>query len=395
MNFENGKYSYHQYLQITMAICITSVFFVSCEIHYDPPVDSAKDHYLVIEGYINANGLTQIKLSRTRTISHGDTAAYINETGANVVIEDNQNNLYPLNEDGDGIYSASFNLDSTRQYQLHISTKNYKEYVSNFVECKPSPPIDTISWSLKNGGLQLFANTHDSQNLTHFYRWSYVETWEFHSYFNSHLIWNKDLNKVVPRTEQVNICWITKNSTGTFLANSTKLNQDVINEAPLNLIPFGDNRISVLYSTLVTQYTLDSAGYNYWSAMKGNSENMGSVFATQPNQLKGNIHCITDSSEIVIGYINAGTEKQQRIYISNSQMPPNWNVTPLCYITNVPKDSIVYYLGGGTAGTGLIPIDTILDPQSRFAYTSSFTNCLDCTTYGTTEKPGFLAIINY
>ena len=369
-----------------MIISITSLLFAGCKIHYDPPVNSANDHYLVVEGYINTNGLTNIKLSRTRMISHGDTADIINETGARVIIEDNQNNSYPLNENGNGNYSAAYHLDSSYKYRLQIITAGDKEYVSDFVESKPSPPIDTINWSFKNDGAQLFANTHDPQTNTKFYRWQYVETWEFHSFYNSSLVWDATLQKVVPRNEQVHVCWRSQNSSGIFLGTSDKLNQDIINEAPLNYIPFGDNRISVLYSTLVTQYSLDSAGYNYWSAMKGNTENMGSIFAAQPNQIKGNIHCATDSSETVIGYINAGTEQQQRIFISNSRMPPNWKQTPDCYITDVPKDSIVYYLGGSL---GLHPIDTILTPMTRFAYTSSFINCVDCTTYGSNVKPSF------
>jgi hypothetical protein len=386
MSFENGKYNYQKYLQITMTISITSLLFVACKIHYDPPVNSAKEHYLVVEGYINTNGLTNIKLSRTRMISHGDTADIINETAARVVIEDNQNNLYPLNETGKGNYSAAYHLDSSYKYRLQIITAGDKKYVSDFVECKPSPPIDTINWSFKNGGVQLFANTHDPQNNTKFYRWKCLETWEFHSFYNSSLIWDDTLQKVVPRNEQVHICWRSQNSSGIFLGNSSKLSQDVISEAPLNYIPFGDNRISVLYSILVTQYTLDSAGYNYWSAMKGNTENMGSIFAAQPNQIKGNIHCTTDSSEIVIGYINAGTEQQQRIFINNSLMPSNWKQTPDCYITDVPKDSILYYLAGVLR---VIPIDTILTPGTRFAYTAAFINCVDCTTYGSNVKPSF------
>jgi hypothetical protein len=160
----------------------------------------------------------------------------------------------------------------------------------------------------------------------------------------------------------------------------------VINQAPVNLIPFGDKRISVLYSILVTQFALDSAGYNYWTAMKNNTDNVSSIFDPQPNQTRGNIHCTTDSSEVVVGYIGAGTTQQKRIFIKNSEMPPNWNSPPDCLVDSVPKDSIVYYLGGSL---GLYPIDTILNPMTRFAFTSSFINCVDCTYYGTNIKPSF------
>jgi hypothetical protein len=159
----------------------------------------------------------------------------------------------------------------------------------------------------------------------------------------------------------------------------------VINKAPLNLISYGDKRISVLYSTLVTQYALDSAGYNYWNAMKGNTENVGSIFDPQPNLTRGNIHCTTDPSELVIGYIGAGTTQQQRIFIDNNQMPPGWNSIPDCPIDSIDRDSIVYFLGDMVR----IPIDKVTDPFSRFACTASSRSCTDCTFFGTNIKPLF------
>ena len=366
--------------------CIPVLFYAGCKVPYDPPVNSSKTHYLVVEGYLNGNGETRIKLSRTRTISKGDTAAYINETGSKLFIEDENNSTFPLTEIGNGNYSGNYNLYSGNKYRLRITTADQKEYLSDFISFKQAPPIDNITWDFKNGGVQLYANTHDPQNNTWFYRWNYKETWEFHSYYLSELKFDNPSQKVIGRTEQVYTCWQSQNSSGIFIGSSAKLKEDVINKAPLNLIPFGDKRISVLYSILVTQNALDSAGYNYWNAMKGNTENVGSIFDPQPNQTRGNIHCTTDPSELVIGYIGAGAMQQLRIFINNNQMPSDWNSPPDCLIDSVPKDSIVYYLGGGM---GLIPISKIPDPFSRFAYTSSFINCTDCTFYGTNIKPTF------
>ena len=370
-----------------MNVVLFVLVFAGCKIPYTPPVKSSQNSYLVVEGFINGNGSTTIQLSRTRNLSWGDTAAHINETGAMVTIKDQDNNEFPLVENGGGIYSGNYSLNPSNQYCLAITTSDAKSYVSDFVPIKPAPPIDTITWNFKNGGVQLYANTHDPSNNTKYYRWSFEETWEFHPAFNSHLIWNNRLLKVVPRTEQVDTCWQTHSSKGIYLGSSAKLNEDVITNAPINLISQGDERISVLYSILVTQYALDSSDYNYWTAMKNNTENVGSIFDPQPNETRGNIHSSIDTSEIVIGYIGAGSTRQQRTFISNSQMPPGWNTPNSCYITDVPKDSIVYYLGGSL---GLFPIDSIMSPpDSRYAYTSSFINCVDCTYYGTNQKPAF------
>src|SRR5690242_15278089 len=123
---------------------IAVLFLTKCKIPYDPAVKSSKNHFLVVEGYINTNGVTNIKLTRTRNVTWGDTAAYINETNASVSIEDNTNNVYPLNENGAGNYSADYFLNSNSQYRIHIVTADQNEYLSAFVDGKQSPPIDKV-----------------------------------------------------------------------------------------------------------------------------------------------------------------------------------------------------------------------------------------------------------
>lgn len=360
---------------------IAILFLTKCKVPYDPPIKNSLYHYLVVEGNINPDGLTSIQLSRTRNISAGDTAAYIYELNAKVVIEDNANNTYPLSENGKGNYSGSYTLNTSNQYRLHITTSDHKEYLSTFVPCKITPLIDNVGWNFNSGnGVQVYVNTHDPNNTTRFYRWSYSETWEFHSQYYSLFTYVPADSSVIVRTAPVFVCYQTDNSPTIILGSSAKLAQDVIHEAPVTAIPVHDKKISVLYSILVTQYALDSAGYNYWNAMKTNTENVGSIFDSQPNQTVGNIKCTTDSSELVIGYIGASTTDQSRLFISNSSMPTGWNVAPNCTEYDVPSDSIVYYFGSGS----YIPIQI-----TRKGYFSASSSCVDCTLSGSPIKPSF------
>jgi hypothetical protein len=375
-----------KYFSTKWFLGIFILFAAACKTPYDPPIKNAKDHFLVVDGYINANGVTNIKLSRTRNITWGDTAAYSNEINAQVIIEDDHNNVYALYESANGNYTGNFYLSSNARYRLHITTASKKEYLSDFVPCKISPPIQEIGWKINNGDLQIYVNTQDPNNQTRFYRWDYKETWEFHSQYYSTLIYDEASKTVVARTVPVFVCYRERNSDHIFLGSSLKLKDDVIHEAPLALIPNHDRRISVLYSTLVTQYALDSAAYNYWFAMRGNTENVGSIFDPQPNQTKGNIHCVGDSTERVIGYIGAGTTFQQRLFISNSSMPPGWNLPPNCTEFEVPKDSVEYYFSGNS----FIPYDT--DPPNSprpNKYFSASGTCVDCTLTGSPVKPTF------
>jgi hypothetical protein len=381
-----------KYCSREIIICFLAVFFLAtCKIPYNPVLKSSDTNSLVVEGYIDGAAPTSFKLSRSRRLSNGDTATRRVELNARVSIEDDHQNIFPLNEEGNGVYSSTgiLNFSTASQYRIHIITSNGSEYLSDLVPFKPSPPIDSIGWKIKDNGVQIFLNTSDPNNSTKYYRWEYNETWQFHTSYYSNYEYDPNNNTVVPRTDQVYTCWQSDNSTAIFLGSSAKLANDVINEAPLAYIPPHDDKLSVLYSIWVKQYVLDANGYNYWIAMKSNTESVGSIFDPQPNETQGNIHCISDPAETVIGYINAGSSFEKRVFISNGDLPPGWNLLKDCPLyPNIPNnpDSLKFYFGGG----GFTPIG-VADPP-RFppaGYTASFIECVDCTFKGTNIKPSF------
>ncbi|MGH2565460.1 MAG: DUF4249 domain-containing protein, partial [Ginsengibacter sp.] len=294
-----------KYLSLKMIISGLLVLVLSnCKVPYDPVLKSTDTNALVVEGYIDGSTPVSFSVSRSRMLTVGDTAQSRYELNARVTIEDDHQNAYPLTEAGRGVYNSTdiLPLNAAFQYRIHIFTADGREYASDMVAFKSSPAIDTIGWNFKDGGVQVFVNTHDANNITRYYRWQYVETWEFHTLYFSDVKYLAASNTVVPRTEQVNVCWQNDNSTSILLGSSAKLAQDVINEMPLSYIENHSKKISVLYSIWVKQYALDVNGYNYWTAMKNNTEGVGSIFDPQPNQTSGNIHCITDPAEKVVGY---------------------------------------------------------------------------------------------
>jgi hypothetical protein len=117
--------------------------------------------------------------------------------------------------------------------------------------------------------------------------------------------------------------------------------------------------------------------------MKSNTENVGSIFDPQPNQTKGNIHCLTDSLETVIGYIGAGAAQQSRLFISHADMPVDWNQSHNCTEYNVPFDSLTWYY----ETIGFSPIKYNAPPGSTVFSASG--SCVDCTLTGTNIKPPF------
>jgi hypothetical protein len=362
------------------------VSFVACKEKYDIKVSTVSQPSLVVDGNLNINGTTTIHLSRTVPIQ--DTIKSNAETAAVINVEGKDNSLADLFETLPGTYSGNINIIIGNEYRLRIKTKDGKVYLSDYVLAKQNPPIDSIGWDRTKDGVTIYANTHDPQNNTWYYRWYYEETYEYHSHFASGWKYVETTNQVVPRlpSENVYVCWRTNISNEILLGSSAKLNSDIISEFPLMFIPNNSEKVSIRYSIYVKQYSLSKEAFNYLQIMKKNTESIGSIFGVLPTEMNGNIHCISNPAEQVIGYLTASVERELRIFIDNSQLP-GWNYLMPCLELSIPNNPDSLRL----AFPALIPIDAIYGSTPKpIAFSASDPDCVDCTHKGgTTTKPSF------
>jgi hypothetical protein len=372
-----------------LLVSLYSLLLWDCKKTFTPQLKQSDLNVLVVEGYIDGADTVFFKLSRSRKIYPGDSATSKNELNAHVTVEDDHNNSYPLIESGNGSYKSSgiLNLNSAFQYRLHIITSDGKEYASDFVPYKICPPIDSVSWELKDGGVQIYANAHDGNNNTRYYRWNYIETWQFHAWYYSILKYDMPTNTVVNRTELVYTCWRSNNSSSILIGSSARLANDVISKAPLVYVTNHDPKMDILYSILVKQLPLDLKGYNYLSAMKNNTESTGSISDAQPSQVSGNIHNVNDASEQVIGYVGAGNHLEKRIFIDYSSLPAGWVVFNPCS----PTETITFGHEIDFYKKNLEAVDYAYDASGNniIGYSASTKSCVDCTLFGTNVKPTF------
>lgn len=372
-----------------------SIFLWGCRESFTPPQAATKAHYLVVEGFINAgHGPTTFMLSRTRSIRDtgyapiGGTTPPIYELDAQVTVEDDQGNSYNLPELADGRYGGiSLPINDQRKYRLHIRTNN-EEYVSSFVSVAPAPVIDSVYWELQNDGVQVYFDSYNTGDITRYYRWTYEETWEFHTTLISRLKFVDSNDTVVPRTpeEQVHVCWNSAKSTDILIGNTAKLSDNSLSRARLAFIRMHSKKISVLYSIKANVFSLSEDEFEFWQRMKRNTEEMGTIFAPQPSTVRGNIKCISNPGEPVIGYVGARATAQKRIFIDNNELPARWNQIQPCRRDTIPniKDSLDFYLGGY-----YIPLNPIFGRGGIVAYEVTSKPCADCTVSGTTVKPPF------
>jgi hypothetical protein len=350
-----------------------------------------------------------IKLSRTVKLSAATTVNP--ELNAQVTIEDDHNNNYHLEEAGNGLYrtGGGLNLPNSTKYRLNVLTDNGKLYQSDFVEVKITPPIDKITYDVPDNGLQLYVDTHDPQNNTRYYRWDFDETYKYVSAFQSIAKVNADTVPVlrlpfIDSLDDIYHCYKTVPSQQIAVGSSIRLTQDVISKQPIDFVLPGSGKLSHGYGILLRQYALTADAFAYWQLLQKDSQSLGSIFDAQPTSLKGNIHCTTDASEPVIGFVSASTVTIKRVYVDPTELtklgalnyfpPPDLSECEVKFLPIDPQETFKRRLASTLEDGTVVLIAPFLPPGAPAitGYTYAATDCVDCRAKppnGTNVKPAF------
>jgi hypothetical protein len=364
---------------------------LGCREYYEPPVLKHNPNFLVVDGFLTSSpDSTQFRLTYTRNLS--DTALPIPALHANMLVEGDQNTVISLNETGNGIYSNLLFLKTSEKYRLTITTSDGARYQSDFVPFKQTPAIDSISWKEDTSKVSFYINTHDPQNDTRYYRWQFEETWQYSTYLNSNFDFIN--GQLVERTpdQQIHNCWSTSKPSIILLSSTSQLSQDVVNQFYFNSVPKTTEKIFIEYSVLVRQYALTQDEFAYWTELKKSSEQLGTLFDNQPSQLSSNIHCLSDPTQPVMGYLSASSVEQKRIFVSYYQLS-SWNYEPYYLPCHVLKDVTT----GFSPNDSSRAYDYLERPDHLFTfwyydvvYHVAENFCIDCREHGGTNvKPSF------
>jgi Domain of unknown function (DUF4249) len=362
--------------------------FGACTDKYVASIKGQSSGFLVVEGYINIIGTTTIQMSRSTGL---DSPLYIPELGAQLSIQSDNGGNVPLTETGNGFYSVSgLNLDPTQQYRLQILTAG-KEYLSDLSKVNITPPIDSINWTANTDGVSIFVSTHNDQVQPGYYQWTFNETWQYNSKYFSGLEYQSAALVIRPTSDLIYTCWRSDSSTNIAIANTEKLSANVIYQFPLTQVSFSTtDKMVDQYSILVKQTSLSQDWYEWVQKIQRNTEQLGSIFDAQPSETGGNIHCTSDPTQMVIGFIGTTTETEKRIFIKRSQLPAVTMYTgyETCLIDTTGLSSSDL---SDRFSTGFyIPVGIIYAMGNPIGVSSSVPDCVDCRVKGgTLTKPDF------
>ena len=359
----------------------------SCVEPFYPEIE-AYENILVVDGSItDENKPYLVKLSRS--FSYGEYKHYPVE-GALVMVMDDAGVSYDLAEEESGSYysdRASFTGMEGRQYQLRVVLAGGRTYESDWVSLKKAPPIEQLDLHFErketsdpqvfNEGIQVYLSSRDPLNKTWYYRWEWEETWEFTVPIN------------MPDAMKYK-CWRSEVSRSIMIGTSGQLTSDRIIDYPVHFVSSQSNRLRKLYSLQVKQHAISKTAYEFWKMQDDLGENAGTLFDPIPTAIPGNIYCIDDPEEPVLGYFEASGVSTSRVFINRDLMPSDvfvpsdFEYCKFESFTN-PGPTIL----NSMLAAGWIYVDEYNYLDSLIVRLTNHTSCVDCTLSGTNVKPDY------
>ncbi len=354
---------------------------------------------LVVEGDIILNDTTRVFLSSSIALEQNNTVSYIKDAAVWVESESGSKYFGALNQNT-GLsphYAVNTNgLNVYDRYKLCITLSDGRSYESDFLDVLTSPPIDSIGFTVNSDrtAVSFYVNTYGDNSASRYYRWRYREDWEIHSNFQARCYYDPSSGEILPFQGKQNIyyCWSKDMSQSILIAKTDQLENNVVYQKTLNAIENDSRKISYIYSMELYQLSISEEAYKYWATLEKNSDNIGGIFAPQPSEFPGNIHCLSNPDEKVLGYISAGANSSKRVFVKGANIGIYRNSVECELIEDGKKNksSREQLYDNGNYVVDTAEVDEFANPDDPGKPDVwSTQECVDCRLSGTKDKPSF------
>jgi hypothetical protein len=346
------RLTYYQFLLILLA---------SCEEYYTPKIDDISGHLVVDALITNDLSKNYVRLSTTRGFY--DELAPSSVLDATVELVDKNGIRFMGTRSISGTYTFTTVPEIGNSYKLRIYYQNFA-YESEMVTMPPMPEILNASLvekvkkeyfsdiygvvtpiSFPGNNICIDAPVTDSLSYYRFSTRSILE-WNYSPktpYINGHWAqqifgWNSfyptNFNIAGPKTFSQASGKIEKHAL-VWLANESKY------------FLHTDTLASNGWILIVDQFGISKGSFNYHEKLNSQFAADGSLFDPIPDQIYGNIRCVSDSTKIVYGYFDLNSYRQYRYFL---RMYIKYNGDSLRQILKYP-----YIIDFGRTDTGPPP----------------------------------------
>jgi hypothetical protein len=377
--------------QLICAVIVLLGVLQACRTPFDAEFPAEKTGFLVVEGYLDSNGLaSEVKLSRTVPLD--SVTAFQPETGATIFLISDGGETMRLMETEDGSYVFESDISEDGSYTLEIVLRNGERFRSDPMKPVVTPEIIDAGFVKDEQGVEIYITTQGDANADDFL-WTYEETWIYRPPIRSNYIYDDSIGDVRFRTEEEQnaLCFKSLKSPDILLETSSRFEEQVVFRQTISEVPKGDERIMERYSMLISQKAIETDAVKFWEILKKNTEDIGSIFSPLPSLIGGNIHSVDNTRTPVIGQVSLGVVRQRRIFIDLLDVLP-WNYTDLefgdCLVGQEPvliKDYATF-----KSGT-VVPAIPLIPPAGTrpIGYYPTTKRCSDCRLYASPLVPDF------
>ncbi|PLX08399.1 MAG: hypothetical protein C0598_12240 [Marinilabiliales bacterium] len=372
---------------------ISFVLLTSCIEEYWPELNKYENN-LVVDGSITDKpGPYTIRLSVSSTF---DAPVFKPFSNCEVIINDDAGNSEILTETEAGIYKTKENGiqgEVGRKYKLIIKTADGKLYESQLEELMEAEKIESVYGEIESRqdenypydltGYQFYVNTETASKDSSYFLWRLEATYQYQSDYTIRWYYDGEL-KWFHGPDSLYNCYSTYYINNFYSMSTVGLTSPKIEAYALNYVNTETRQLSVKYSLLVKQYTLNRKAFLFWDVLREQNASSTSLFTTQPYQLKGNIYNVDNPEEPVLGYFLVAGLDEKRIFVDRPKYPVEFHYS-VCTLSERDFES---YAERIYADPVFYPLYAIETNGGRRAIPPK--GCTDCREHGgTITKPDF------
>ncbi len=379
----------------------------------------------------------QIRLTRTYALG---AEGPIEEQDAQVKIITDFGAEIVFNEVSAGIYQSSqqFAAEANTNYKLSITTSDQKVYESaNVQRTEPSEITEIVAEAtitdLNEEGVRILVNSNINTSEPQFFKYEYEETYkviaplyspqelvvleedfpyppDFLQMFVDPSTGIFDFDALVEfffdfefNDPQEQVCFKTVASNNIIQASTEDLIENELANFEVRFISRFNTILKHRYSILVKQFVQSEEAYNFFQLLDAFSSNDNLFSEVQTGFLEGNITNITNPSEQVVGFFEVSAYNEHRVFFNFEDIFPGLTEPPYfinCddtispavleedFAHNITNSPIIDALNTGFIFYELTEVEGG-SPFSFNPFQLVFSECGDCTNYGSTEVPEF------
>lgn len=362
----------------------------SCVSPFEADIEDEPQLLSIEASLIKGEEEQTVRISKTASL---DYPVFFPVRDCEVILLDEFDNTFHYEEVSGGIYKVSIpdeELVLGRHYKMRIISSEGVFYESDYELLNPGIEVDSVYYEIEDKvdqitgepytGLQFYLDVKAEEDESRYFRWRIDETYEYESFAPlSYYYLDETHTPVYPSDPwEVFTCWRAEELPGLYQSSTMNLTRNEKKKIRLNYVSARTERLRIMYSLQVRQYSLSENAFEYFEQNRLATEEAGGLYTRQPRQPITNFMNVEDETERVLGYFWVSAQTSRRILVPRIQE-----------MDVLPEQCAYWEFDAMEDGEGPFPIYLYDDRDNGKLYTSS-RDCFDCTKRGGSKvKPDF------